>query len=40
MAVTIRRFLAAPWAIEEWEAMREEFTESFVTEVETIIGRQ
>ena len=40
MAVTIRRFFAAPWAIEEWEAMREEFTESFVAEVETIIGRR
>ncbi len=40
MAVTIRRFLAAPWALKEWEAMREEFTESFVAEVETIIGRQ
>ncbi len=40
MAVTIRRFLAAPWTFEEWEAMREEFTESFVAEVETIVGRQ
>ncbi len=40
MAVTIQNLLAAPWMLKEWEAMREEFTASFVAEVETIIGRQ
>ena len=39
MAVTIRNLLASPWMLKEWEAMREEFSENFVTEVETIIGR-
>ena len=37
MAVTIRMFLSAPWTMKEWETMREEFTASFVAEVETII---
>ncbi len=40
MTVTIRKFLSSPWMLEEWAQMREEFNESFVIEVETIIGRQ
>ena len=39
MAVTIRKVLASPWMLTEWEAMRDEFSESFVTQVEAIIGR-
>jgi hypothetical protein len=38
MAVTIRKLLTTPWILNEWETMRDEFSENFVTEVETIIS--
>ena len=38
MTVTMRKNLARPFMLEEWEDMRDEFSEDFVSKVEAVIA--